>query len=512
MGAVRRGCVSQYPLGHAGGYAVPHGRGRFGAMNLLEVRGAFWWHDEPIPEGCPAPTSCVTGQLIVDDYGLSRLELDGILSQSFQSSPKPLGFDPMPEGIAIRGLVKGKNQHVLLSSLRRSAVAYGSMSYEKFLAQNCIIGVKPFPAGDTFSQVRSLEIDLTGFEEWIGLRSITFTSQLDKVAATYDKPEDLVFPLPDGELRIIYHLNRPSSISGRTHSLALTEFATLDYRFSAPALLEDAKTQYRMIEEWLILITNSEHGLGWPDITVEGQDIRYSLFFWRQRNSASAPSMVECYPPFALVRERLGRLFAAWKEKRNTYGSAFALYVASRRGFRLYTENRFINFIWAIESFHRTKYPQTTQPTSLDKKVERILGQISEKKDRDWLKSRLSYSEIDLKQRITQVILSLPLQITRSKCDQFAEDCSRRRNDLSHYGGRRHNTGTYEEFHEDISRKSDALSYLLHLIILQELGIEADILSGLLFKSYYSYPIKQAFVDVGLLDRSVLKPAGPTPH
>jgi hypothetical protein len=477
------------------------------SMNLREERGAFWWHDEPIPQGHSAPASAVAGQLFVNDEGRSRLELDGNLSRSTKNSPKPVGFDPLPEGTAIRGIIKDKNQHVHLSALHRSGFNFSIMSHETFRADNCIIGDKPFPAGDAFSQLRSLEIDLTGFEEWLNLQSIAFTGKRSSITVKYKKPRDLVYPLNDGKLSIRYYVNRPFNRKSRIHALTLNELAALHYGFSARRTLEDAKDPYRLLEEWLILMTNSEHGLDWPEITVKSKDLRYKLYFWRRRNSAPPPEMHECYPPFALVREQLGQLFSAWKEKRDNYGSAFVLYVASRRGFQLYTENRFINFIWAMESYHRTKYPPAAQPNNLDKKIQRILEQITKAKDRKWLKDRLQHAEIGLRERITQVIMALPLGLEKGRCELLGDECGRRRNDLSHYGGRRDNSSAYAEFHEDLARKSDALSYLLHVLILQELGIEAGILHRFVYQSPKSFSIKNAFVAVGLMDKSVLEPS-----
>jgi hypothetical protein len=183
----------------------------------------------------------------------------------------------------------------------------------------------------------------------------------------------------------------------------------------APRTLEDAKVQFHRLEEWLTLMTNSEHSLSWPEITVKNEKSTYHLYFFRERNTAPSPGILDCYPHFAQVREQLGKLFAAWKENRDKYGSAFVLYIASRRGFRLYTENRFTNFAVAMESYHRSKYSTAAEPNNLDKKIQRILKQIAKPKDREWLEERLQRVEVGLKERITQVIMSLPLEFERGR-------------------------------------------------------------------------------------------------
>jgi ApeA N-terminal domain 1 len=178
--------------------------------------------------------------------------------------------------------------------------------------------------------------------------------------------------------------------------------------------------------------------------------------------------------------------------------------------------NRFTNFAVAMESYHRSKFPPATvaesagEPTSLDKKIQRILGQIAKASDRRWQRDRLEHAEVGLKERITRIIMSLPLELEKGRCEQFGEECGQRRNDLSHYGGRRDNTRPYDDFHGDLYLKSEALFYLLHVLILQELGIAADILRRFVYQSHASFKIKHAFVAVGLLDKSVLKPPSDT--
>jgi hypothetical protein len=212
-------------------------------MNLREERGVFWWHDEPIPQGDSTPPSAVAGQLFVDEKERSRLELDANLSPGTKNSPRAVGFDPMPEGAAIRGIIKDKHQHVLLSGLQRSGVNFSSMPHETFRGENCLIGENPIPAGDTLSQLRSLEIDLTEFETWLGLRSIEFTSKRSSITVKYKKPKDLVYPLADGKLSIRYYINKPYNRRSKTHALTLKEMAWLHYGLSTPRTLEYAKIQ-----------------------------------------------------------------------------------------------------------------------------------------------------------------------------------------------------------------------------------------------------------------------------
>jgi hypothetical protein len=48
-------------------------------MSILEERGLFWWHGEPILDKHFAPEASVLGLLKIDDEGVATLELDGDL-------------------------------------------------------------------------------------------------------------------------------------------------------------------------------------------------------------------------------------------------------------------------------------------------------------------------------------------------------------------------------------------------------------------------------------------------
>lgn len=77
-------------------------------MSILDERGLFWWHDEPLADRQFAPDSAVTGHLIIDEHGVARLELDGVLLIGGKpSSPLLMGDDSAIRGRSLRGILKG---------------------------------------------------------------------------------------------------------------------------------------------------------------------------------------------------------------------------------------------------------------------------------------------------------------------------------------------------------------------------------------------------------------------
>jgi hypothetical protein len=92
-------------------------------MTVLEERGLFWWHHEPIPEKQFAPNSAVSGLLKIDKDGLITLELEGYLSAD-KMSVMLQGEDANLADKRIEGILKTTGKHVLLVALRKHGGRY----------------------------------------------------------------------------------------------------------------------------------------------------------------------------------------------------------------------------------------------------------------------------------------------------------------------------------------------------------------------------------------------------
>lgn len=130
------------------------------------------------------------------------------------------------------------------------------------------------------------------------------------VSAVYQRPDVLVYPLANGKLTIRHCINRPFTKTARRHTLSLKEAVFLEYAFFEKLSIEAVKHEYRLLEELLILLTNSEYSLDWPSISLANVRGSYRLYFWRHRNPAPAPRVFECYPNFNLIRHKFGDIFS----------------------------------------------------------------------------------------------------------------------------------------------------------------------------------------------------------
>jgi hypothetical protein len=473
-------------------------------MAIIEDRGLFWLSDTLVPERQFAPAESIVGTLTVDDDGYVSLELDsyfpdghgpfGLLNQQ----NKPLEKD-------IYGVLRTSNNRVILTGVMPNGgqVKTNGISYQRFLASDCFVGSFDFSADEPRPASDTLEIDLSGFEDWFWLRSINVVQTDDRISATYDKPPSASYEV-DGE-KLMFDFGVTGHVPYKLgDEFSIKQGVTLRFSFGLKESPEKLGVQFRFFEELLILLTDSEYRLPWPRIALDA-DTKALWYFGRFRpnKTPEAPQLHTCLTHFPNVREQFGNIWSSWKQKRVEFGPGFYLYLGTRRGLSLYPEHRFVNLIWGIEAFHRTKYP--SDPTAMAEQIQRILEQISDPKDQKLVRRQLRFAhEPTLANRIFQLFETLPIDLEKKRLRAFADACAKARNDISHYGAHR-GPASYSDFAAGLESKSGALSALCHCLLLHEIGISKEILTNWVHTSPGSFRIKYYFTAVGLLDREAPK-------
>lgn len=474
-------------------------------MAILEERGLFWWGDEAVPARQFAPDSSVPGLLKIDDDGRTSLELDGFLPNKHGPMAAMVRAD-ISESKTIHGILKGSGKRVFLIGLITSGGRFTSngISYERYSAMNCLVADGPFPNAKKELRFRELEVPLHGFEGWLRLSAVKVARSKRMISAKYKKPKDAVYSVMGGRLSLKFNVAGNTSATPFGDEFSVKEMASLSLRFKSLPTLDYIKTQYGLIEDLLILLTDSDYCMDWPWLSIN-KNFRCRLYFLRLRSKEgdTPPKFFECCTNFVQLRNEFGSIWSNWKEMREAFGPGVYLYLGTRRGIKLYVEHRFVNLIWGIEAFHRKKKP-ATPADALVQKIDRIIGQVQLKKDKDWLAKKLANAhEPSLGERIFDVFVALPLDIDHSRLRSFADACAQKRNDISHYGGE-HRGAAYSDFVKDLANKNAALSTLYHALLLHEIGVSAKIIKSWMYEGFTSHQHKHYFVQVGLLDKSSL--------
>jgi hypothetical protein len=302
----------------------------------------------------------------------------------------------------------------------------------------------------------------------------------------------------------------------RRSEFTMKETSSARLRFAQPQDIEEVKKQYCLLEDLLIILTTADYALEWPFVGL-GKNRRARLYFQKHfdRSLVSGPVFRECVANFTALRDNFGQVWETWKAKREELGPGVYLYLGTRRRVQLYIENRFIMLVSGIEAFHRRRR-KPSEATALQKKVERILGQITASADRKWLAKKLEHAdEPSLGERIFETASKVPLGLDDTRLRKFAEACNRLRNDISHFGGLRPGPSpeiavAYDEFLKKLQESSEALAIIYQMRLLWEIGVGEERLKWWVFKGFYSFTIKTYLAKVGLIDECEVRTNGTT--
>lgn len=473
--------------------------------NILEARGIFWWQSTPVPDGHFAPEDSVYGTLTITANGKISLELDGRMPGAGRQNGILAQEESLAAKMSIQGILKSPSHHVLLQGLRHngSGFANGGISYEQFLASTCLVGPTEISHAEQTPNFTRLSISLRGFEAWTSLRSIDANWQDRGLTINYIEPESLSFDVVGGKISINHDIKAPLSYGVppmKFNRVTLEEQSDLIYEPSAHCSLEEMMKQFHLIGDLLNLLADTTFQLNWPFLNAAGieggRPLR--LYFERRTTNAEPPGWTDCWALLPAIKNDFGRIYSNWIEKREQYGPGYYLFLGTRRGMALYIEHHYVNLIWGIESLHRRQPAKIVGPSKTEKRVQKILSQVSGNGDKSWLKGRLKYAgEPNLETRIFETFSRLPFTFSVKELRSFAKSCADRRNDISHFGGQKPG-GSYSEFLGELELKNRALAYLVHAYILFDIGVPSETLNFWFFLGPKSYQIKAVLDAAGL--------------
>jgi hypothetical protein len=419
--------------------------------NALEQRGFFWWLNEPNGQTNSKETS-VPGSLTISEAGHVKLDLDGALWYAEPPEPQPWGESRfLPRGKWITGRLGsyGDGGHVLLDGLERTdfSIADELPSPQSYKADLCITKDSPFDTDFNLASFDHLRIELVRLEEWLNLDSIQIgTEQVNdvdvEVAVKY-KNHNFSYKTSDGTISI-ESLTLGAGILASLYqhpqrNLTFKQTHWLIYTPTSQSSIESLQNVFTRIEELLALLIGSYCQLDWPIVVQRNDDLDswHRFYFLRDSVPAFEPNHWFMWTSFDVLRESFGDLFFAWKALREQSGAGYYLYLAELRNPLPYTEHRFVNLIWALESLHRVKRSDTA--TSPSERIQRILNRFNDKADKadlKWLEGKLKYAdEPSLEVRIFETFSALPLNLDKAGLRKFSSRCAQRRNQISHQGG-----------------------------------------------------------------------------
>lgn len=464
---------------------------------IMNESGFFWLSN--LSEGELA----VPGQLTIDDKGFIELELH----QSFAGrlgAEAIFGAVGIDKGIYILGILKKSGKYIILKSIRTNGAQVGHISYEKFVAEICLVSNEEIKT----EKFKSIRIPLSDLNDWSHPGTFEYLNNTELTSAINIKlNEDNSWPMNGGTLKLVNHLE--GKIPNRqTAKLDVSITSYFIYELNQSTEIDDLLDKYHGLQDLLMILINDQASVGWPLLYWGDNEVLHTVecYFRRDHLTENAFKWIDVTVPFPRIRDKFGSMVTTWYEKRKTLGPGINLYLSILRNKSTYAENVFVNMVWGLEALDRRNdlNSNVMVKSKLEEKIQRISDVIKENKiltsdDRRWLMNALSRNnERSLAERLYDTFLHLNLDIEPTLLRAFCDSCAHLRNDLSHHGGER-TPGEYDKFIAKLIPHMRALSTFYLLVMLDILQIENEELKKILYYYPGCYKHRNALSSVGLI-------------
>ena len=109
--------------------------------------------------------------------------------------------------------------------------------------------------------------------------------------------------------------------------ISMSEQASIRVKFKHSMNLEDILKEHLGIQDLLILLTDAERRLEWPELTIAGTKTKCIAYFGRHPGSDKAPEQSDCLVLFPWISDVFGKVYQLWRNKRKVLGVSVFLCV-----------------------------------------------------------------------------------------------------------------------------------------------------------------------------------------
>lgn len=445
-------------------------------MTEFDARGQWW-----LPG---AAGNVVPGHFVCDSTDGLALVLEGSLSDAHGDGGLEPESAPLVLGVSDGKLVTLVDVHAAGFTVQ----APGAL-IQRFRPDYAVLGAHFVDREQVV--FRQIDVAFDGLAEWIGEWGATYEfdlpeGKLTALRFTYSQPEPVPVHVVDAQ--VVLHRGAVTNFgSAGIESRPDASFAVTPARPERfPRLLID---YVHPLQDLLVLAFDEACAIrkmtAWADsdqlaeAQADPEKVGLPVLHWPRFSGQLDRRGV---PTEGLIRftdlEGDPSLVAKWLELRERYGPAITLLFATYYFKQPIGENQFLNLIQSVEAYHRRRFPQP--PVSADAHAARmrsILGAVPEE-HREWLAGKLQFSnEWTLRERLKQLIKAIDATelVDRfvGKVPTFVQRVVVARNYFAHWSSDREAGWPSQR---DLQRISGALRVLMQVLLLEELGIDHDLI------------------------------------
>ena len=340
----------------------------------------------------------------------------------------------------------------------------------------------------------SVAVTIDNIEEWIGQSG--FSTEIEQDASTRDltritmeyRPiprESIQFSGGTLELGFTYSFSddipRSTKISQGCHfrvrptALSALKPDLLRYAGALEDLLTLGVGETAFLDEvWLT------H----PDVAREIAERKYEEsidILLERRETYHEDVRRRLAPEMIFTFDDIGRLegMARWLDLSQRFRPVLGLLMAPRYMSRMYGENRFLNYVFAAEVFHRAYFDNRVLPKAVFKAKKRRIVRRVPRDQRRWLLEQLNYAnEPRLSARLVEMVahVGMPFAVMVPDPRTWAGAVAKLRNSIAHRGGIETEDDSYRLA---LHYLGESVAYLTTACLLKELDPSARIVDNL---------------------------------
>ncbi|KAB1069135.1 hypothetical protein F6U93_05120 [Tamlana haliotis] len=345
-------------------------------------------------------------------------------------------------------------------------------------------------SSDLEFDVLILKTDL--LDDWLNIYGHKFSVNegIPNFNLSYKQPDEItLFQSEDFSLKAYFSVSHSLIFSKK---IDVEQSACLNLYFTAPKKLQELKPYIRMIRDFFSL------AVGLPiNITktvfskiVEGEnkpDINFELY-QKSKYESRIPTFLETKRmliTYNLIKDSPNEVFANWFKKYDALKFLMNNYFGSLYNEFKYVEDKFLDFIFSIEVYHRAKFGGfDLKDESYLKIRDRVLSSVKDNSDKQWLEARLKkYTENTLQSRLRNI-----LELNKESLSGLIENNElflKKIVETRHYHV--HSSIKNDEYiiknAIELSRINKKLEITIQAILLSELGFKQDVINKRLRKN-----------------------------
>lgn len=326
-------------------------------------------------------------------------------------------------------------------------------------------------------------LNFSSLNEWINIDGFTDFKNKDELSVKYKTPEAITFYKTES-VEFAFLFQSTSPLFRPTHSYIINQEIVIQINHKTKFNLDNFWEYISILKSFLTLAYFSEPKL--QEINFKKDD-KFLEFIYRGQDSELKKQKThrrEFIFTYKNVEAELQQIFQKWSTLHKILDPVINVLLEAFGEKNIIIENKFLNIIQGIETFHRRIKKNETEEVEVHKKrISEILTECPFQ-HKKWLQEKLNFSnEPTLKQRLDELFESIAPVLRDHLFDNYKSIITNTKNSRNYYTHYSLNLENKALKGKELFYLTERLKVFLLILLLKETGINTDSLTKIIKES-----------------------------